>query len=129
MSATGAQSPALTYEQFKAKKKRREVTHPVRTDDDAVTALKLATEALKEAQILGSASDVAAAQAKVDEAEAEVRASAVLMRLRALPRKGDGSYAALKAEHPPQVVDHETVQESTGDPKAKAIWHAETFEP
>lgn len=128
MSATGANSPK-TYADLKARKKRREVTHTIVTDDAAADAFRAAEEALRKARILGDDADLAAAQAAYDAAEAAVRESAVVLRLRALPRKGDGSFAALKAEHPPTAEDDARVQEASGNPKDRAIWHTDTFAP
>lgn len=129
MSATGSTTPKLTYSLLKSKKGHREVTHPIITDDDAAAALRLAEEQLRRARIAGSDADVAAAQATYDEAEQAVRDSVLLLRLRALPRKGDRSFAALKAEHPPTPDDDVRVQEASGNPKDKAVWHTDTFAP
>lgn len=133
MSATGSKTPArpLTYAQFKAKKKRREITHTIVTDDDAAARLHRAQNRLKElrGQFGARDEDVAAAQAEQAAAEAAVRESAIVMRLRALPRQGDGSFAALKAAHPPQAEDDARVQEASGNAKDRAVWHTDTFAP
>lgn len=131
MSATGARTPdkPLTYDQFKAKKTRRTITHPVVTDDDAVTAYKLAEEALKDAKRRGDHDAAAKHEADMAEAEQAIRESTILMRLRAMPRKGERSYTTLKAEHPPTAEDDAEVAELTGKPDAKARWHSDTFGP
>ena len=119
----------MTYEQFKARKKRRELTHLLGTDSDAATALAVAKERLNKLRFTGTPDQIADAQAAHDAAVQAVQDSTIPMRLRALPREGDGSYAVLKAEHPPTDADNARVQETSGDPKAKALWHRATFGP
>jgi len=124
---TGPQQ--LTWSQVKDRKKRREATFTLVTDDEAATAYRLAKARRDDLPFGATADDRAAAQAAVDDAERAVRASALTMRLRAMPRKGDGSFDALKAEHPPTEDDNKSVQQSSGNAKAKALWHADTFYP
>ena len=119
----------MTYDQFKARKKRREVTYLLGTDDDASTALAVAKARLDEVRFTGTPEQVAEAKAAHAEAVAAVQDATIAMRLRALPREGDGSFAVLKAEHPPTDADNARVQESSGDPKAKAVWCRATFGP
>ena len=119
----------LTFEQLQTRKKPREITHVINTDDDAVKALAIADESLKQAKVFGTADERAAAQATYDDAEKAVREAALILRLRALPRDGDGSFAVLKAEHPPTAEDNRRVAEASGDTKAKAAWHSATFYP
>lgn len=119
----------LTYEQYKAKKKRREISHPIVTDDDTVVLFEAAKDRLRLARARSDKTELAAAEAEYAEAEQAVRDATLVFRLRALPRKGDGSYAALKSEHPPKKSDDEDVQKELGDPKAKATWHSDTFGP
>ena len=122
-------SQPMTYEQFKARKKRREATYLLGTDEDAAGALRAADERLRKARLTRDPDELTAAQPAHDEALAAVQATTIPMRLRALPREGDGSYAVLKAEHPPTGDDHARVQQSSGDPKAKAVWCRATFGP
>jgi hypothetical protein len=129
MTATGSNSPKITYADFQKRKKRREAILPIVTDDDCSTAYELADQALSRAKLLKDEDGIATAQATLADAEAELRDATVVFRLRALPREGDGSFAVLKAEHSPTDADHKRVQEATGDPKAKARWNAKTFEP
>ena len=129
MSATGTNSPKITVEQFNQRKKRREAILPIVVDDDCSTAYELADQQLTRAKMLGDDQAIIDAQKLLTAAEAELRDATVVFRLRALPREGDGSFAVLKAEHPPRDEDHERVREFTGDPKAKARWHATGFEP
>lgn len=129
MTATGSNSPKLTYAEAKARKKRREITHPVMTDDDAVVAYQTAEEALRKAKVRGDQDEVDRLEVLVADAETAVRESALLYKLRALPRLGDNSYAALKAEHPPTAADDAEVRERSGNPKDKASWHIATFGP
>lgn len=119
----------LTYADAKKLKKRREVSYPIVTDDAAVAAYQAAEQRLRVVKISGTPEDVAAAQKAADDAEQAVRAATITFRLRALPRKGEGSFTALRAEHTPTEEDDKEQQEYTGDPKAKAMWHAETFGP
>jgi hypothetical protein len=119
----------LTWADVQAKKKRREVTHPVVTDDDARVVYQLAEERLRKAKVRGNATEIAEAQAAADTAEQALRDATLLFRLRALPRKGDRSWQALVAEHPPtegQVADW---REKTGNPKAGLRWNSDTFGP
>jgi hypothetical protein len=116
----------LTYAQYKAKKKPREVTYPLVTDNDAVIAFKLADVNLRKAKLTGDQQAIDKAQAAADEAEALVRDTTLVFRLRALPRD---AYAELKAEHPPKEEDHAEQREYSGDAKAKAAWHTKTFGP
>ena len=131
MSATGAKSPTVTYADFQKRKKRREAVHPIVVDDDAAKAYELAEAALERAKsrFVKDDAEIVAAEKTLRAAEAELREGTVIFRLRALPREGDGSFDVLKAEHPPTKSDHEKSQEDTGDPKAKARWHADTFLP
>ena len=119
----------LTWSQVKDRKKRREATFTLVTDDDAASAYRQAKARRDDLPFNATADDRAAAQAAVDEAELAVRASALTMRLRAMPRKGDNSFDVLKAEHPPTEDDNKTVQQSSGNLKSKALWHADTFYP
>jgi len=116
----------LTYAQYKAKKKPREVTYPLVTDNDAVAAFRLADVNLRKAKLSGEQQQIDAAQKAADEAEEAVREATLIFRLRALPRD---VYAELKAEHPPTEDDHAEQREYTGDAKAKAAWHTKTFGP
>jgi hypothetical protein len=129
MTATGAKSPTLTVAEFNKRKKRRESIHPMVVDDDAAKGYELAERALTVAKAIGNDEAILAAQKTLAEAEQELRAGTVIFRLRAMPREGDGSFDVLKAEHPPNKDDHAKSQEDTGDPKAKARWHPETFLP
>jgi hypothetical protein len=119
----------LTFAAFQQRKKRREVTYPLVTDDDAVKAFQLADQALNRAKLMSDKRQIAQAQKTLDEAESAVRESTLLMRLRALPRDGEHSYKVLMAEHPPTAEDNAEAAEESDDPKAKARWHAETFGP
>lgn len=129
MSATGTNSPKLTVAEFNRRKKRREAILPIVVDDDCSAAYELADAQLTRAKLLGDEQGITDAQKLLADAEAELRDATVVLRLRALPREGDGSFAVLKAEHPPKDADHERIREFTGDPKAKARWHSATFEP
>jgi hypothetical protein len=122
MSATGATPPKITAALLK-KKGRRTLTHPVVLDDDTATAYRLAERAVVDAR---DTEQRARAQATLAEAEAELREATLLLRLRAM-RPAD--YAALKAEHPPTEDDNARAAELSGDPKAKAKWHTDTFGP
>jgi len=131
MTATGANSPKLTFDQFQKRKKRREAILPIVTDDDCSTAYELAERQLNAAKgaFPRDDADIVAAQKLLAEAERELRDATVIFRLRSLPREGDNSFSVLKAEHPPTDADHERVRDITGDPKAKARWAEATFEP
>lgn len=129
MTATGANSPKLTFDAFQKRKRRREDVHPVVVDGDCSAAYELAERALTRAKLFGDDEGTAAAQKTLADAEAELREATVVFRLRALPREGEGSFAVLKAEHPPTDADHEIIRDATGDPKAKARWRIATFEP
>jgi hypothetical protein len=122
----------LTYAQFKARKKRREVPHPVVTDHDVYLAYRSATLELTEAQ-KNRASDATIRRLEKarDEAEDALRAVTLVMRLRALPREsrgGEKSYSELRAEHPPTEEDHAELA-AAGESNAKAQFHSETFGP
>jgi len=110
-------------------KPAREITHVINPDDDAVRALRIADAQLRSARLVGDLDAITAAQAAYDQAEEAVRSAALVLRLRALPRRGEGSYAVLKAEHPPTAEDNARIQETAGDPKAKAAWHSDSFYP
>lgn len=131
MTATGAKSPTLTYDQFQNRKKRRTAILPIVVDDDCSTGYELAERALTAAKAAFPRDDeeIIAAQKLLAEAESELREATVIFRLRALPREGDNSFAVLKAEHPPTDADHERVRDLTGNAKAKHRWHEATFEP
>lgn len=129
MSATGSNSPKITIAEFNQRKKRRELTYPMVTDDDTRLGYQLAEQALARAKMLGDPQEITQAQKLLREAEAEVRAATMVMRLRALPREGDNSYKVLLAEHPPTKADNEKLQEDLDDPKAKAVAHMATFGP
>lgn len=131
MSATGTNSPKITFDQFQKRKQRRTAILPIVTDDDCSTAYELAERNLTQAKAAFPRDDEAiiAAQKTLAAAEAELREATVIFRLRALPREGDNSFTVLRAEHPPKDADHERVREFTGDAKAKARWHSKTFEP
>lgn len=125
---TGPQ--ALTYAEYKAKKKRRELIHPLVLDQSAVERYAVAKDRLDKARIRGGAARlIAEYEAEVAEAEQAAREATILFRLRAMAREGDNSFAVLKAEHPPTKADHEKAQADSGDPKAKADWCVETFGP
>jgi hypothetical protein len=129
MSATGTRSPKLTYDAFQKRKQRREAILPIVVDDDCSAAYELADAQLTRAKSFQDPDGIIEAQKLVADAEKELREATVIFRLRALPREGDGSFAALRAEHPPRDEDHERVRDFMGDPKAKARWHATAFEP
>lgn len=103
----------------------RTVTHVVPTDDDAVIAYLTAEEKLNRARIRNQpAKTIAELEQQVADAEEQVRASAIVVKLRALPQH---EYAKLKAAHPPTDDDHAKVREESGEPKDKARWNEKTF--
>lgn len=105
----------------------RTVTHVVPTDDDAVIAYLTAEEKLTRARTRNQpAKAIAELEQAKDDAEAKVRESAIVVKLRALPQH---EYAKLRAAHPPTDADHEKAREQTGDPKDKALWCEATFGP
>lgn len=119
----------LTYAQYKAKKTRREITYPLVTDDDTVVVYRLAEERLRKARLRTDPAELAAAQAAVEEAEKAIRDCTLLYRLRALPRKGDGSWQALVADNPPTRERLEEYRKEVDNPKATLRWNGETFGP
>lgn len=126
MSATGANSPKLTFAQYKQLKQRRVVPHPIVTDEDAVIAYRQAVKDLTDAADRGVPMEqLKLLEQAVEQAEQAVREATVVLRLRALPK---AAYAALKAEHPPTEADHAEVAETNG-PSAKAQFHSDTFGP
>ena len=133
MIATETGPQKLTYAQFKARKKRREVTHPIVTDYDAYLAYRTANMELTEARKnRASEATVKRLEQARDVAGDAQRAGTIVMRLRALPREPRGSeksYAQLRAEHPPRDEDHALVAESSGDANGKAQFNADTFGP
>lgn len=130
MSATGSNSPKLTYAQYRERKKRRELVHPLVTDQAAVERYAWAKDALTKAKARNTpAKTLAQLEADVEAAEQAVRDATILFRLRALAREGDNSFEVLKAEHPPQDADHAAAREQSDNPKAKAEWHTATFGP
>jgi hypothetical protein len=126
MSATGANSPKLTYDQFKALKKRREIAYPIVTDDEALVAYRQAAKAVEDAPARTTAADRNRLVKARDDAEKALREATIVVRLRALPKD---EYKALRAEHPPTDEDHNTLSESTNGALTKAQFHADTFGP
>lgn len=120
----------LTYTEWKKRKTRREMNHPVCVDNDARERYDRAVRAVAQAKgRLNNADALAEAEAELAAATEAVQSATVLLRLRALPRLGEGSFAALKAEHPPQDKDHEQQRDYQQNPKARAVWHTDTFAP
>lgn len=105
----------------------RTVTHVVPTDDDAVITYLTAQEELTRARTRNQpAKALAELEQKQADAEKLVRESAIVVKMRALPQH---EYAKLKAAHIPKDADHDEVREAQDNPKAKARWHSDTFEP
>lgn len=130
MSATGTNSPKMTYAAYKARAKRREIIHPLVTDQTAMQRYVVAKNELNQARGRNAKPDlIAHLEAEVEAADAAARESTILFRLRAMAREGDNSFAVLKAEHPPTKEDHEQAQADSGNPKAKADWNVKTFGP
>jgi hypothetical protein len=105
----------------------RTVTHVVPTDDDAVIAYATAEEKLARGRTRGlPAKAIAELEQSAEDAEAKVRESAIIVKMRAVPQH---EFAKIKAAHPPKDSDHEELREAQDNPKAKARWHSKTFEP
>lgn len=117
----------LTWADVQARKTRRTITHPVATDDDAVTAYLIAKADLNDARNRRvPAAELRGKQRAMDVAEQVVRDTTLLFRLRAMPAD---EYAALRAEHPPTPEDDARAVKDTGRDEAKAEFCFRTFAP
>lgn len=116
--------PVATFDRLQ-KKKPRTLRRQLCLDEDLVLEVQQARAELFTAKRTNP-DGVAAAEATLAEVQERYDEASVKLVFRAL---GRSAYAALQAQHPATEADHAEMAEATGNPKARAAVHGDTFGP